>query len=538
MNFVTGAAILWMAGEYAYHRWFEAKDYPDPDPEVKLPRSNEGASIPIIYGKYKVEKPFLAWIGNVGSNINPCIDNPSDLDGQTYWQGSPFLYHCTLFYNIAIPFQNHPSNPLGMNNIHTIYAGDRALPDGPYAMWPGLYVRLSNLVGDGNFEHDTRPCFVWAHEDIADGQGSTWEIGGLVEFLNGNPNQQLVDNLYPHDPTTTVGERMITSGIPAESIPGYRGYLSMFLGNVGGGTGVPDQGLNWGIGSNPTLQNYSFEVSSYHNYFNFNKCGIGGDEANPAHVIYDILTSYIGKLGIPEANLDMLSFNEAARTLYYEGHGYSISIEDGKSAEDDILDVLKHIDGTLYEDPVTSKIGLKLIRADYDPDLILHITENNCKEIENYSLSSWSGTYNKIKIIFPERGRNYEDGTVTAQNPNNAVGQDGQEKELRLSFRGCCTSTEARIIAARELAARSRPIMRCSAVVNREAYRAKVGDPVAVDWPTLNLSGTIFRIARISKGVVDRGEIKLDLMQETFYVYRNRVSTGGVAGSHPTVAIG
>ena len=526
MDPVTAIALLSFGFQFIYHRFFSNEDRPNPASEIRIPRTDEGAPIPLIYGLCMVKAPILAWIGPpvpfpIPGPGSPWFPQHPDLDAQTYWQGAPYLYGTEALYVVGMIMDG------GTAKIQSIYAAEQRLPDEAYGDTFPLagYVRLNALVGGGNFETDTKPCFVWGHP-LAATQGPSMEIGGFVEFLNGGPTQQLVDPTTPYASTTVAGERMSLVMDPS-IIPGYRGFLSMFFG------GVDD--FRWFIGSNPDLQNYSFVAGSW-------PAGDGlyqqmGFNVNPIDVIYDMLTD-TRKLGYPTSRIDYDNFVAAARTLFEEGHGYARSIEETRSAESHIQDILKQIDGVMYEDPTTGLLKIKLIRPDYVFSQIPLITNRNCESLESFSAGSWTDTYTRIKVVFTNRSNNYREASAVAQNQANAVGAINPEvRDLTLQFPGVTDISRAKIIAARELAARSRPIMRCRAVVGRSFFSQTPGNALRVSWPNYNLDQVVFRIAKVDKGTMENGQIALELIQDFFYTYNSTTSHSPTVGSFPSVAV-
>ncbi len=488
-----------------------------PAKDLTLPRTDDGAPISFIYGRCMSRAPIVAWVGSPGA-----IADPGGLTGDTFWQGSPFLYDFEALYIVGIPFSGINSD----NRVHAIYAGEQKIPDIGSTAHPTSptftalpYVALGDLQGDGGYEWLTRPCNVSAHPDIAATQGAEFEIGGLVEFLNGNTDQQLVNPTTPFAPTTVAGERMSEVTDPS-LIPGYRGYMCMFLGGV-------DE--RWGIGSSPQVQNYSFECSSYP-ASGFYGTQIG-DEANPADVIYDLLTGTLGKLSLSTALIDSVTFTAAATTLYNEGHGYSRAIDNLQTADEIIGEILQQIDAVIYEDPSDSLIKIKLVRADYDPLEALSITTENCQALTNAAAGGWTGRTNKVRIVFTDRANSYSEGSATSQNQANAVGQNGIVEETILQMPGVCTQELADDLAGRELAALSRPIFKCSAQVDRTFLRTVPGDVVSLSWPLWNISNLMMRVAGVTRGTNEDGTIRLDLLQDLFYVHRGIVVSGDDHGS-------
>ncbi|HEX5415867.1 MAG TPA: phage tail protein, partial [Chloroflexota bacterium] len=364
---------------------------------------------------------------------------------------------------------------------------------------------------------------------------STSRSAGAVEFFDGSPNQQLVnaDGL----PVSTAGYVMTTTtsdhpGSPElnfngtldpDLIPGYRGYLSVCL----FGIGIDDNIAHWALFTNPAVPGFQFEVASYPTLA-FGTPIVGAAGANPADVIRDLITAP-DKGALDAARIDTASFSAAATTLFVEGHGYSRCFDQSESVQQMIQEVLAQIDATLYTDPSTNAIKLKLIRPDYDPQTIPLITPDNCQELQGFSLGGWQDIPTKMIVSFPDRDKHYLNNTATAINGSGAA---TGASLAQIQYPGCCEIALASKLAARELAARSRPIAKCSAIVDRSFYNVCPGDVVAVNWPEANIAGMVFRVAAVDRGTLKDGKIRLDLIQDYFYTWRNNrpVFPGGTGG--------
>ncbi len=500
---MIGALIAggFLAGEYIYHRWFQDQPPPpNPGKSIQLPTSSEGASVPIIYGKVRVRAPILAWWGNAQATPGADVGSGS---------ASPFIYGIDMFYVIGIPFDK------GIATMTAMWTGERLLGGSPY-------------VKTGAGGHETP---IVTDTSVLDGDAGF--VGGEVEVLNGNADQELVDGSLVS--LTYTADRMILNSLPPNNIPGYRGYLSACLFN-GSETA-------WYIGANPQPDSMSFEAATYPQPLNVGfglipydltqKTTIGpsnkiGDDCNPIDVILDILLGGMGKLGMDVTRIDQVSFLNAAQTLDDEAHGFSRSWEDSSSAKDRIEEVLRQIDGVIFEDFVDnpegynqSGIKIKLIRPDYDVRSLMTISPANCTSLENFAASGWTGVANKVRLTFTERANQYRDGSALSFNQANAVGQDGEVAEIVLQMPGITDQDTANQVCARELGARSRPLMKCRAIVSREFYRQTPGNAILVNWPEANISYAVFRIANVSRGTLENGLIALDLIQDWFYQWRH-----------------
>ena len=504
---VAEAGIL--ALDFVYHRWIDPPAFPKIPPGQKLtiPRTDAGAPLPMIFGKVRVEAPVLAFTGKAIAT--------ADVDGG-------FIYSINMGFGIGIPFTGSDSQ----NSLWNVWVGD-------------VLCSTSNRVVGGPYPIPGSGDFKIAAVALTSPIGSGGNYAGpFVEFLDGRSTQQLVDSSGTAQ--NFAGTIALNAGIPAAAIPGYRGILFATCYNEV----LTDA---WLIGMDPNVPSYSFEVSSYP----LASLGPAGGkiadmtdpakpqyDANPIDVIYDLLTGSYGKLGLDPSKLDIGAFTAAAVTIHNEGHGYSRAFDGGRSAKDTIQEILKQIDATLYTNPATGLITIKLIRPDYDPNTIPNITPDNCKELQNFSFGGWMDAPNKVRIAFNSRVlysvQCYGSSSVLAIN-GASVAQNGTS-ELQIEMLGVTNVILARQLAARELAAQARPLAKCTAIVNRSFYNVCPGDAVSVTWPEANLSGLVFRVAAVDRGTLANGQIKLDLIQDYFYQWRDQRPVnpgfpGGFTGS-------
>ena len=478
-----GIAVGWLSGRFIYHRWIEDWLFPPKvirvAEEFQIPKAREGDVISLIYGQVRVNAPVLSWME--APEYNEVTD----------------AYIMNMLFTLGIPFSD------GVNAVTNMWAGDKKF------FW--------NIAAP--------PGLFFAQGESADGTN----LGaGLVEPLDGNPLQKLVEDDGTH--VKNIGASMINAGLGATTIPGYRGYTSIGL-------------IGWQTsGRSNNLSAYGFETSSYQlNHPRLGTFAKSGVDSNPVNVIHDLLTGTMGKLGLPESLIDMPSFEAAQWKLFSEGHGYSRAISELSSGEKVIQEILRQIDAVLYEDPKTGKIGIKLIRNDYDPLTIPHINSTNCEDITNYAAGGWENLPNKIRILFTNREDDYQDGTGNAQNLGAVDFTDFTVREQLIEMRGVTRQELAYEIAERELAARSRPIAKGTAIVDRSFMDVKQGDAVRVTWDNHHIDGLVFRVAAVDRGSRADGKIQLDLIQDYFYVWRNQfpkpTGLGGLA-TPPLTAFG
>lgn len=515
------ATVAFLVSSYVYHRWIE--NHPKPIPDILTsPRVDEGATIPLLYGRCRVHAPILAWAGSQRQIPRP---------------NGRFAYFLDMFYVVGVPFYGG-----GTVALDLVFAGDVALFLNPASTGVSSHIVFEDPPGHGirsipywgtstsdklNYFVDNKPARVF-HDDL-----TNMVNFGLVEFFIGSSTQQIsggndladpisdtegvlradpMNNMYVYltdDGFDTINYNpRLNPNIPASLIPSYRNVATCCL-------------YHWCNGDGINLRSYGFEVTALQTGSAADFGHDFGQEADPASVIYDLLTSPFGKLALLADKIDLPSFQAASSTLLAEGHGYSRVIEQADDALNIINDVLKQIDAVLYPEPTTGKLALKLIRNDYDVTQLDDINPDNNAEAPRsgwYSVPAFSETLNQVRVTFTDRASFYADGLVIGQNMANAVGQGTKLRSVDLRFVGCCTRALAQKIASRELAVVSQPLAKATLVVNRSFYLKRPGDVVTLTWPDLGINKMVMRIARVNLGQLHAGKITIDMMRDIFDV--------------------
>ena len=242
---------------------------------------------------------------------------------------------------------------------------------------------------------------------------------------------------------------------------------------------------------------------------------VGGD-ANPALVIYDLLTHPVYGLRKSPTTIDQASFDTAARTLAAEGLGVSMIIDTPTDADSLISEVLRHADGVLYNDPQTGLYTLKLARADYDPATLPVLDVDAVLEPPDFSRGSWSETTNEVKITFTDRAQNWQQNVSAPAQDTANIAILGTLNSETIDFKGISNSTTAALVAARALRTLSYPLAKLSIKANRKAWKLRPGGCFRFTWTPLGITDEVFRVARIAYGKVDDGTITIDAVEDIF----------------------
>ena len=258
------------------------------------------------------------------------------------------------------------------------------------------------------------------------------------------------------------------------------------------------------------------------------------------NAIYLLLVQKFGAAGLDSSRIDTTTFESAAYHLHTESQGCSMTINQARSADEYIKDLLRQIDGALDENPATGKVELRLVRADFDPNQISEINRSNTVKLLGFAAGGWTDVVNKIRVLFMDRDNKYQDGSVTAQNQGNSAAQDSNEEQI-IEMPYVHEENLARAIANRELQARSRPLTKMRAMCGRWAIRLMRGDPVRVVWSKPDIAGRIFRVANVERGTLEDGAVAVDLVEDFNYTHRNktpRPPVGGLVLTPPTDVFG
>jgi hypothetical protein len=258
---------------------------------------------------------------------------------------------------------------------------------------------------------------------------------------------------------------------------------------------------------------------------------IDGD-ANPAAILYEILTNDRWGLGLTTGFVDVESFRAAGQTLATERFGLSMIMDSAGSARDLLAEVLRHVDGVMYTDPVTGKLRVTLARPNYaasDPLLLDADKIQTCR----ISRPSWADTKNVVKINYVDRANNFMGKVAQAQDLAN-VQIRGETSDESYDFRGISNGTIAQRVAARELKTVSYPLAVVEIEVNRWAWTLRPGDVFRLTWPPLGIVDMACRITRISTGDLKNGLIRIDAVEDIFGVtFTGYLAPGGTSWVDP-----
>lgn len=254
-------------------------------------------------------------------------------------------------------------------------------------------------------------------------------------------------------------------------------------------------------------------------------------DANPAHVLWEMLTDVRWGMGKPAADIDHHSFYSAARILSNERIGISMLLDTQANWDETLDDVLKVVDGVLYDHAVTGKTTLRLLRPVrinigyqdtwYSDTSWPSFSEDDIVGDIEFSRGAADEVVNDCKVQFTNRVNEY--ATDVASDPS-IVNYEylGQRNTVQSTYAAICNQATALKLVARDLSVLGYPRARGKIRVNRKAWILNKGDRFVLNWAPLGISEMVCRVGEIDYGNLETGEIEIRFFQDVFKV--NQVS--------------
>lgn len=237
-------------------------------------------------------------------------------------------------------------------------------------------------------------------------------------------------------------------------------------------------------------------------------------DANPAHIIYDALTSKLYGAGIPESSIDKPSFQAAAETLWNEQLGLSFKWVLETSVQDFIQEVLDHIDAVLFVDPTTGLLTLKLIRQDYEIADLRVIDQTNAV-LTKFERPTSSELVNEIQVTWTDPDTEDDAVTPPIQDLASFEIQGAAVSDSR-NFYGVRSERLAMKLGHRELLAAATPLASADLTIDRTEWDIVDGEPFVLNWPELGVSQLIMRVADLDRGEPQETPIRISAVEDVF----------------------
>lgn len=458
-------ALTWLASSLVSIALRPKPDRPQPGglSDFEVPTADASRAIPVVFGTVKVTGPSVIWYGNLGTE-------PFQVGGQD------FGHYYSLGLALAVC-------------LGPVDSVDGLLFEGRSAGW-------TFVSGDANVR-----TYHFANTTLYGGNTQGGGVQGDADCYLGTDAQ----------PTSAYLQAQADAdwpGLPRLCYLVLHGGYKPQYGGVYLGTSTYVKAMAVIVTRCPN----SLGLASDHHRMSV----AGGYDANPACVLYELLTDPSWGLGLAASAIDTDSFVAAGEALFAEGLGLAMVLEHGTEAAETIREVLRHVDGGLSTDPATGKLVLTLVREDYDVGTLPVFDQSILSDLE-FSRGSWSETFNVAKVSYVSRADEWTERIAQWQNLANLQAQ-GVVVATQVAYRGLSNAHAAGLVAARVAKAVSYPFAKIRARANRKAWALRAGDVFKLDWPPLGISGMVCRVTRPASGTLEDGTMTLEAVEDSFAV--------------------
>lgn len=239
-------------------------------------------------------------------------------------------------------------------------------------------------------------------------------------------------------------------------------------------------------------------------------------DANPANILYEIITDPDWGLAMDPATVDVANFTAAATTLFDEGNGMSILIDSLMPISDFIAEIERQTYGYVFVNNSTGLWNIVLMRGGYIIADLPVIDDTNVVEITQFSHGTWDETSNNIRVAFIDRGNQYSATYAQAQDMANVAVQ-GCVVTSESNYPGVKDVNLANQIAWRDLRLQSTPLAVATIVVTRALSATQIGDVLAWTDTDRGISQVPMRVISVDLGKLEDGKITLKLTQDVFF---------------------
>jgi hypothetical protein len=237
-------------------------------------------------------------------------------------------------------------------------------------------------------------------------------------------------------------------------------------------------------------------------------------DCNPAMAIGAILLDDISS---QTAAIDWDSIHAAAITCYNESLGVSFVMDSQRSGSQWIEDILTAIDGYMTQDLTTGKVGIGLIRDDYDTDTIGSITSDHYKGLE-YGRQAWEdleATY--VSVSFTDR-KLWDSSNLTAINPG-AEKVLGYRRAKTYDFSMITNETSGTVVLKRLMVKTTYPLAPLKFTISRKDFPTiRQGDVYYFSSTELGITNMVIRILSVNGWYSEKNEVEVSAIEDIFSV--------------------
>lgn len=241
--------------------------------------------------------------------------------------------------------------------------------------------------------------------------------------------------------------------------------------------------------------------------------------ANPAHVIYEILTDTEDGMSHPAGNLNEASFRAAADLFHSEGLGLWVKWVRSDEIQEILQQVLDHANALLVQDPEDLTFRIVPMRGGYDMASLVHFGPRrggydvDCV-LEDLERVTPEETVNEVTVQWNDSSDNRE-RSVTVHNLAAIQAAKGVVNQTK-AYACCPTEAIAARLAQRDLDVYSSMLARVRIRANRRAYKVVPGQVIKLTWPAEGIANMPVRVLRVTDNAAEQGDIVIEGTEDVF----------------------
>lgn len=435
--------------------------------KFQFPTASEDRAIPVFFGPRWAKGPNVVWWGNLK---NRAIKQSA---GRKYAFFGPRRY---TIINYIYSLGMHLIVGYKVDKIIAVKMGDKVVAEG------------LSITGNSTININKPTLF--------GGEKSGGGFVGPIDFEFGDSGQ----------PVNTYLDGLISGPVSA-----HRGVVGILIRDCEITASPPSQSVN--IQAVSALVSATTCMTSWYSA----KVTLPSGGMNPAHMLRVCATRQPwNNQQYNDADIDDATFTVAADILYGEDFGLAAEIsDDAISADDAISEILRHVDGTLFEDKFTGKLSLKLNRDGYDVASLLLLDDSCVLDVEEYTRTGWGERINQTTVTYYDLETDKNRTTTPIYDPA-AVEAQGGVVSRNFGFAWVFQGEIAAQLNERCLRQNTADLGVAVIVVNRKGSGIKPGDVFRWSNAKLGVAQIVMRAKRVDYGSLADGRVRITCVQDIF----------------------
>jgi hypothetical protein len=440
--------------------------------EFRAPTTKEGVPFPVVFGTpRRQDKPICSWWG--------------DLELRPIWRYNRNKKGDREYYTVG----------------HRYFIGwEMILSHGPIdgvkQCWVGGKIVWPDPSDETQKETDGAVGFTVDYHQFFGGDEKDGGVQGAIDFTYGSTNQP-------------ISSLIRLTGIQGTNISARRGLCCAITNK-------------FTVGNSPYLKTIAFLLKRTDilddgsTQWYSAKADINGD-LNAAHLLREMFTNTRWGLGYSVTLFQDAVWQAVADTLYNEGFGLSkLWSSPNESAEDVVRDVLRHIDATIYQDPSTGNIVLKLIRDDYVVANLESFDGSDIIELSDHRRPSLGQIPDFYTLKFTNIIEN-KTNQISTHDASLISMQSGKIIPIEFEFLGITKSALAQKVLAREQNQVGSMLASMKLKCKRTMSHLLPGSVFKLSWPKLGITDMVVRVLPDAKyGTLEDGTIEFRVTEDVY----------------------